>query len=217
MIFFHKFLLQSKKIACYTLPVMIHKRACKRNAESERGNSTNAEQGQGGESLTTEYRQTQLLSRANAPVFDAPVSNTRREVAPRLSAEPFEELYFLRAYRSGVLVFVCSQKRISTRISRESSPEWAACHGYFYVLFYSTDRARKCARRNTMIYTNDLPSNLLLAETISRLSQLGCAVTADKNATGIPARSTRAKDASKRSRQGGAHAFALVHGKTAGL
>lgn len=68
-----------------------------------------------------------------------------------------------------------------------------------------------------MIDTNDLPSNSLLTDTFTRLSQFDCAVTADKNAAGIPARAFRTRDASKRSRQGGAPASALVYGKAVRL
>lgn len=68
-----------------------------------------------------------------------------------------------------------------------------------------------------MIYTNELPSNLLLAETFTRLSQLGCAVTAGQTATGTRERNTRTKDAGKRTRQSGTRAFALAYGRAASL
>ena len=68
-----------------------------------------------------------------------------------------------------------------------------------------------------MIYKNELPSILLLAETFTRLSQLGCAVTAGQTATGTRERNTRAKDAGKRTRQSGTRAFALAYGKAASL
>ena len=68
-----------------------------------------------------------------------------------------------------------------------------------------------------MIYTNDLPSGILTLETEQRLHQLGCAVTAGQTATGIRERNPRAKDAGKRTRQGGTRAFALVYGKAASV
>ena len=68
-----------------------------------------------------------------------------------------------------------------------------------------------------MTYTNDLPSNLLLMETFSRLQQLGCAVPAGQTAPGPRERTPRAKDAGKRPRQGGTRAFALVYGKAASV
>ena len=68
-----------------------------------------------------------------------------------------------------------------------------------------------------MTYINDIPSNLLMKETNMRLRELGCAVTAGQTATGIRERNPRAKDAGKRTRQGGTRAFALVYGKAASV
>ena len=83
--------------------------------------------------------------------------------------------------------------------------------------FYTNDRAELAQGEKIMTYTNDLPSNLLLMETFSRLQQLGCAVTAGQTATGIRERNPRAKDAGKRTRQGGTRAFSLVYGKAASV
>ena len=68
-----------------------------------------------------------------------------------------------------------------------------------------------------MTYTNDLPSNLLLAETVQRLSQLGCAITADSNRAHNRERNTRNSEASNRARRSGAHPIALAYGKAASL
>ena len=86
-----------------------------------------------------------------------------------------------------------------------------------FMSFYTNDRAELAQGEKIMTYTNDLPSNLLLMETFSRLQQLGCAVTAGQTATGIRERNPRAKDAGKRTRQGGTRAFSLVYGKAASV
>ena len=67
-----------------------------------------------------------------------------------------------------------------------------------------------------MIYTNELPSNLLLTETVQRLSQLGCAVTADRKAARAKQRSSRAGNTAGRS-LGNAPAATLAYGKAASL
>ena len=82
--------------------------------------------------------------------------------------------------------------------------------------FYTNDRAELAQGEKIMTYTNDLPSNLLLMETFSRLQQLGCAVTAGQKTARKQEQSTRASGASKRG-SGSARIAALVYGKAASL
>ena len=83
---------------------------------------------------------THFLYRVTHRLFNLNFESPLRGRVIRLSAEPFEELYFLRAYRSGVLVFICWKTRNSIQTGRESSPKWAACHGYFYALLHKRPR-----------------------------------------------------------------------------
>ena len=64
-----------------------------------------------------------------------------------------------------------------------------------------------------MIYTNDLPSGILTLETEQRLRQLGCAVTAGKNAPASALRMPRSGKAKKAALSGGGIAFVPVYGK----
>ena len=102
------------------------------------------------------------------------------------------------------------------RISRESSPEWAARHGYFYAHLTQTTAQNLAQGENNMIYTNELPSNLLSMETFMRLSKLGCAVTAGQKTARKQEQSTRASGASKRG-SGSARIAAIVYGNAASL
>lgn len=64
-----------------------------------------------------------------------------------------------------------------------------------------------------MNYKNELPSRILVQETEQRLRQLGCAVTAGKNAPASAARMPRGGKAKKAAPAGGGIAFVPVYGK----
>jgi len=64
-----------------------------------------------------------------------------------------------------------------------------------------------------MNYTNDLPSGILIQETEQRLHQLGCAVTAGKNALASATRMPRGGQAKKAAPAGGGRVFTPAYGK----
>ena len=64
-----------------------------------------------------------------------------------------------------------------------------------------------------MIYTNDLPASILSLETEQRFTQLGCAVTADRNTYASADRMPRRGKPKQSASSGGGRVFAIALNK----
>lgn len=181
MIFFLKFLLHRKKIACYTLPVMIRKRAQACHAKSERGKILNAEQGQGGESLTTEYVRRRTFSLVIEQA--SKIVLIRLGKGLRVCQQNLSKNCIFYGHIDRVCSFLFAVKSAHETDSAVRAVPSGLPITAIFMPNYQPTTAHNGARREIMTYINDIPSDLLMKETNMRLRELGCAVTADKKAT----------------------------------